>query len=690
MATRFSILVVDDEPINIKIMISALGDEYDIIPVLNGFDAISLLREQTPDLILLDVLMPELSGFDVCSMIRSDEAFADIPIIFMTAFDTEEGELRGLVLGGIDYLTKPINYDLLRQQIRNHVALKVRNDLMKSQVNQLARQKEELAQMLLEQKQLYKLLQESDATLQESNNRFNTLAEQSGTFVWEVDARGLYTYVSQVSEAVLGYHPNEMVGWMHFYDLHPEAGREAFKDAALAMFTRKEPFHNFENRAERKDGRLVWLSTFGIPLLSADGTLLGYRGSDTDITEMKSIKDQLIHAQKMETIGQLAGGLAHDLNNILSVINGYAVLAQRQMDREQKQFYYLDEVIRASTRAASLTRSLLIYSRKQEMNQQNQNLNLLISTVGSFIKRVIHDNITFTLALQNEPLLVSVDTVQIEQVLLNLATNARDAMADGGTFTIATAAGSMDERFIATHGYGMIGRYAIITVADSGHGMDEQTRHKVFNPFFTTKEVGKGTGLGLSMVMGIIKQHGGFIDLQSEPDSGSVFQLYLPLADAGEIAAETIEQCFPIEKASGTILVAEDDPDTLTAVAEFLERAGYTVITAIDGQDAVDKFTARKEEIELVISDIVMPRKSGKAASEEIRQSSLSVKFIFVSGHANDVMWREGGFGADVQIIAKPILPFEMLRKIRELIPPPKAVIGHTKPQAVVNEVQET
>ncbi|MEI6827956.1 MAG: ATP-binding protein [Desulfuromonadales bacterium] len=383
--------------------------------------------------------------------------------------------------------------------------------------------------------------------------------------------------------------------------------------------------------------------------------------------------EQLIHAQKMESIGELAGGLAHDLNNILSVVNGYVTLAQQGMDREQKQFSYLDEVIRASSRAASLTRSLLVYSRKQQMNQQQQNLNALITTVGSFIERIIHDNILFTLSLCDGPLVVNVDKVQIEQVLLNLATNARDAMADGGAFTIATAAGSMDTRFVASHGYGTVGRYAIITVTDSGHGMDEQTKQKVFNPFYTTKEVGKGTGLGLSMVMGIIKQHGGFIDLQSEPGTGSVFKLYLPLADAGEIEAEDItEQNTQTGKAKGTILVAEDDDDTRVAVEEFLTRAGYTVITAEDGQDAVDRFAARYNEIELVITDIVMPKKSGKAASEEMRAMSDSVKFIFVSGHASDIIEREGVLGADVEIITKPILPYELLRKIQELIPSSK------------------
>jgi CheY-like chemotaxis protein len=260
--------------------------------------------------------------------------------------------------------------------------------------------------------------------------------------------------------------------------------------------------------------------------------------------------------------------------------------------------------------------------------------------------------------------------VQIEQVLLNLATNARDAMPDGGRFSIATTAESLDERFIATHGYGTVGRYAIITVTDSGCGMNEQTKRKVFDPFFTTKEANKGTGLGLSMVHGIIKQHGGFIDLQSEPGRGSVFKLYLPLVDTvDEESTEPAEQQrLQTGKDFGTILVAEDDADTRDALAEFLTRAGYTIITAIDGQDAVDKFTARTGEIDLVISDVVMPRKSGKAASEEIRQMDKIVKFIFVSGHADDVIWREGGFGPNVEIMAKPILPFELLQKIMAVI----------------------
>jgi len=260
--------------------------------------------------------------------------------------------------------------------------------------------------------------------------------------------------------------------------------------------------------------------------------------------------------------------------------------------------------------------------------------------------------------------------VQIEQVMLNFATNARDAMPGGGKFSIATAAGNIDEQYVSTRGYGEVGDYAVITVSDTGHGMDAQTRLKIFNPFFTTKVVGKGTGLGLSMVMGIIKQHGGFVDVESEPGKGSVFNVYLPLVKAEAVVSAPVdEDNLQIERGSGTILIAEDDVNIRSAMVAFLTRAGYTIIAAVDGQDAVEKFAARKDEIQLVISDVVMPRKSGMVACDEMRLMSDKLKFIFVSGHALHIIEREGELGADAELVMKPIMPFELLRRVRELIP---------------------
>ena len=494
-------------------------------------------------------------------------------------------------------------------------------------------------------------------------HRLSRVVEQSPVIIEITDLHGTIEYVNPKFTEVTGYSSDEAVGLNICMLSSDRTPPEVHKQLWATLGTGKTWEGEFLNK--RKDGGMYWVHATIAPFYDGKGRVTHYLSVKEDITEQKSTMALLIHAQKMESIGQLAGGLAHDLNNIISVINGYATLAQLDINKDKKQFHYLNEVIAASSRAASLTRSLLTYSRKQEMSQHNQNLNALITTVGSFISRVIHDNIEFTLALQADPLTVYVDTVQIEQVLLNLATNARDAMPDGGTFTIATGAETIDERFVAAHGYGMVGTYAVITVSDSGFGMDAETKRTVFEPFFTTKEIGKGTGLGLAMVTGIIKQHDGFINLQSEPGSGSVFQLYLPLVNSASTVVEPPEQTFPTEKSSGTILVAEDDSATRAVLEDFLTMAGYTVITAKDGHEAVEKFAARSGDIDLVISDVIMPRKSGKSASDEIRRMSATVKFIFVSGHSDYVIEREGDFGADAEVIMKPIMPFELLKKMR-------------------------
>ncbi len=494
--------------------------------------------------------------------------------------------------------------------------------------------------------------------------------EQSPVSVVITDLHGTIEFVNPTFTQITGYSAEEAIGQNPRVLKSGNTPAETYKNLWATILAGNTWEGEFTNKS--KDGRIFYEIATISALRDNTGSITHFLAVKKDITEKKNLKEQLIHSQKLDSIGQLAGGLAHDMNNILSVINGYASLVLPKMDKDQKQRKYIIEILAASERAAALTHSLLAYSRKQVMNQQKQQLNTLIETVGSFIKRIIHDNIVFTVTLADEPLTVFVDQMQIEQALLNLATNARDAMPEGGTFIIDTASGSMDEQYIATHGFGTVGRYAIITVTDSGHGMDAETIQKVFDPFFTTKEVGKGTGLGLSMVMGIIKQHGGFIDLHSQPGTGSVFQLYLPLVDEVEIAVPT-KIDVQMEMGSGTILVAEDDSDTRVLLEELLVRAGYTVVTAIDGQDAVEKFARHKAKIALVISDVVMPRKSGKAACDEIRGMSADMKFIFVSGHAEKIIENEGFLGSDTEhaeVIMKPILPFDLLRKIRDMLPP--------------------
>ncbi|MEI6208972.1 MAG: PAS domain S-box protein [Desulfuromonadales bacterium] len=490
--------------------------------------------------------------------------------------------------------------------------------------------------------------------------------EQSPVTTMITNKQGVIEFVNVKFTELTGYSAEEAVGQNPRVLKSGQTPPETYQKLWSTITAGKTWEGEFVNK--RKDGSLFYEHAKISALRDDKGVITHYLAVKEDITEKRSISEQLIHAQKMESIGQMAGGLAHDLNNILTVINGYASLIQLEVKQNPEQSQYITTILSASSKAASLTRSLLAYSRKQEMHQENQDLNQLIESVGAFVKRIIHDNIEFAFSLAAEPLVAYVDTVQIEQVLLNLATNARDAMPNGGTFRITTAVGSIDESFIAGHGCGLSGRCAIISVSDTGHGMNAQTKLRVFDPFFTTKEVGRGTGLGLAMVAGIIKQHGGFVELESALGEGSVFHLYLPLIPAKAAVSAPVTAEVHREKASGTVMIIEDDELTRTMLEELLTRTGYTVIAAVDGQDAVEKFAVHKDEIQLVISDVVMPRKSGKEACDEIRRISGTMKFIFVSGHANNVIEREGDLGTDAELFIKPVLPFVLLKRIRELI----------------------
>jgi len=371
----------------------------------------------------------------------------------------------------------------------------------------------------------------------------------------------------------------------------------------------------------------------------------------------------------MEAVGQLAGGLAHDFNNVLSIINGYCSLLQMDLIMNEDQKRSFDRILAASKRAGELTHSMLAFSRTQVMNSQNQELNFVVSKVGTFVEKIIGDNISFKTTIKEATLPVYVDGGQIEQVLLNLANNARDAMPNGGELEIATERATMDDSFIAAHGFGKPGSYAVISVSDSGTGMDEATQKKIFEPFFTTKGVDKGTGLGLAMVYGIIKQHKGYVDVLSEPGHGSCFKLYLPLVEAGA-ADSGVKAVDGFETLSGreTILIAEDNPDLLQFMNKALTKLGYQVICAVDGQDAVEKFQENADKIQLIIMDMIMPKKSGKAAYEEIKQIRPEAKALFSSGYSASLIQQQGELGINAEFVSKPVEPQHLFKMVREML----------------------
>jgi CheY-like chemotaxis protein len=370
----------------------------------------------------------------------------------------------------------------------------------------------------------------------------------------------------------------------------------------------------------------------------------------------------------MEAVGMLAGGIAHDFNNILTAIIGYGTLLQMRMNANDPLLHNVEEILAASQRAASLTQGLLTFSRKQVMNAMPVDLNMIIERSSKLLRRMIGEDITLTLNLAKTAIIVTADSSQLDQVLMNLATNARDAMPHGGTLHIETQRVEVDERSILTQPYMKVGPYALVTFSDNGEGMDAETAEKIFEPFFTTKDVGRGTGLGMSIVFGIIKQHNGYINVYSEQGAGSTFKIYLPLT--GTIPAHEVPAVRPALMKGGTevILLAEDDEAIRRMMASILRDVGYTIIEAIDGEVALEKISAEKDRIQALILDVIMPKKNGKQVYDEAKKIIPGIKVLFVSGYTADIIQEKGIIDEGQDFLSKPVTPNVLLEKIRELI----------------------
>jgi len=383
--------------------------------------------------------------------------------------------------------------------------------------------------------------------------------------------------------------------------------------------------------------------------------------------EKQQLEEQLRHSQKMEAIGTLAGGIAHDFNNTLSTILGYAHLLQKRVRREDPASRYLEHLLSSARKAAVFIQSLLTFSRKEVYNPSPENLNDIIRNAKGILERFLGEDIELKVELSDEELIIMTDAGQIDQVLMNLATNARDAMPEGGSLTITTSSAEPDKKFLLSSGVRERGRFAMITVTDTGRGMDEHVKERIFDPFFTTKEIGRGTGLGLSMVYGIVKQHKGYIDVITRPGMGTTFKIYLPLSGSVNEKKETESLAMP-RRGSETVLVAEDNEDLRRLTAVILEKNGYRVIEAVNGEDAVRKFMEKKDEIEFLLLDVVMPVKNGKEVYEEIKSIKPGIKVLFTSGYSIEELNRKGCYEEGINFLSKPLLAEKLIRKIREML----------------------
>jgi PAS domain S-box-containing protein len=498
----------------------------------------------------------------------------------------------------------------------------------------------------------------AEEAIRESETALRSLIDATRETLLLTDIEGTILVANETVARRLGKSVKELVGTSQYQYFPPEIAAHRKEEYDKVVHTGK-PVNFQDEMADRV------LDIYAYPVFDDEGRVAKVAIFASNISERKSLEAQLLQAQKMEAIGTLAGGVAHDFNNILMALMGYGNLLQMKMGQNDPLRVYVDQILSSTGKAANITQSLLAFGRKQVMEMKPYTITTIVKDVEKLLQRLMPEDIEFTVKLGDDTTVMA-DMTQIDQVLMNLATNARDAMPKGGRLTIETGRVVIDSDFTRLYGYGKPDFYALVSVSDTGTGMDEKTQKKIFEPFYTTKEVGKGTGLGLSIVYGIIKQHNGYINVSSRPGEGTTFLLYLP-----EVKETPSETRIPVHKAKGgseTLLFAEDNPDIRAITSDILIRSGYTVIEAVNGQDAVERFREHQDEIQLIILDVVMPEKNGKEAYEEIQTMRHDIKALFMSGYTGDVVMDRGVSKKAFDYIPKPISPNELLIKVREVL----------------------
>jgi PAS domain S-box-containing protein len=643
MADGIRILVVDDAVEHAQMVVEFLraSDAWPDaeIDVAATYDqAVATLTSKPFDVVVLDYWLGARDGLTLLREVR--QRGVDTAVVVLTGRGAEDVAVEAMKAGAADYLSKTnLTVESLEGAVRHAVALRAGEQQRR----------------------------QAEAALRASEERFRALVENSSDALLLIDAEARVTYLAPSSTRHLGWRPDQMVGRSVFDYLHPD-DREIVGARLAETLQNPGRLVTAEVRFLHADDSWRIMECAGvnhIPDPSVGAIVVNAR----DITDRRKLEEQLRQSQKMEAIGQLAGGVAHDFNNLLTAILGYCNLMLDDIPPEDPLRADLEEIHSAGERAAGLTRQLLAFSRRQMLQPQIVDINTIVQQLEKLLRRLISEDVELVTALAPELPRVRVDPASFEQILVNLAVNARDAMPVGGRLTIETASVELDEAYAIAHVTVRPGRYVMLAVSDTGQGMDAATRARVFEPFFTTKEQGKGTGLGLATVYGMVKQSGGYIWVYSEPGRGTAFKVYLPPAEQRSDAQHEHPGRRQTDTTQGweTVLLVEDEDAVRALAREVLRRHGYVVLEARHGVDAVRVAERHTDAIHLMVTDVVMPHMSGRDLAQRLSTVRPRMKVLFMSGYTDHaVMHRDLTPGS--AFIQKPFTPEAFARAVRTVL----------------------
>jgi two-component system cell cycle sensor histidine kinase/response regulator CckA len=497
-------------------------------------------------------------------------------------------------------------------------------------------------------------------------SRLAAVVESSQDAIVSLTSLGIIRTWNRGAERIFGYSAEEATGRSILFLSPPD--RSAEGSTLLERVARADRIEHFETIRVKKDGTQIHVALTFSPIKDSDGRVVGVSSVARDVTESKHMEAMLRQSQKMEAVGQLAGGVAHDFNNLLGVILGYTGLMLDRLGLDDPQRKSIEEIQKAGDRAALLTRQLLAFSRKQVLQPKVIDLNAVVAGAEKLLQRLIGENIELRAVLNPELCRVKADPGQIEQIIMNLAVNARDAMPSGGKLTIETSNMEFDEAYTAQHPSTRTGPHVMLAVTDTGCGMDAETKAHMFEPFFTTKEFGKGTGLGLSTVYGIVKQSGGSVWVYTEPGLGTSFKIYLACVDAVPEIEPPNDKVMNVVAGSQTILIVEDDPALLQVTHRSLEEVGYAILEARSSKEAIDISESHTGPIHLMVTDVVLPGMSGVKLAAYLSAQRPEMKVLYVSGYTNDTVFHHGVLEPGLAFLQKPFSARTLARRVGEVL----------------------